>query len=165
MFWNKVKSEAKPNRIDSLIGTETVLRGDVSFAGGLRIEGEVKGDISVSPDAVGTLMLGENAVVNGNIRVSHLIVYGSITGTIHVTYLVELRPTAVILGDVYYGAMEMQTGAVIEGNLVHLNADAASAIKATNPNKFISRSYPPVMGAQAPFASSKTPLSENYEEH
>ena len=150
MFWNKSKAEARPNRIDSLIGTETVLRGEVNFAGGLRIDGEVEGDISVSPDAVGTLMVGEKGIVHGDVRVSHLIVYGSITGTIHVTDLIELRPTAVILGDVYYGVMEMQMGAVIEGNIVHLQADSSKVTNATNPTKFISRNYPPAVPAKIP---------------
>jgi cytoskeletal protein CcmA (bactofilin family) len=137
-----------------------VLRGEVDFAGGLRIEGEVNGDISVSPDAVGTLMVGEKGVVNGDVRVSHLVVYGSITGTIHVTDLIELRPTAVILGDVYYGAIEMQMGAVIEGNLVHLAADSSSASKATNPSKFISHTYPPAVTAKTPIPATLIPVPE-----
>ena len=92
-------------------------------------------------------MVGEKGCVNGDIRVSHLIVYGSITGTIHVTDLIELRPTAVILGDVYYGSMEMQMGAVIEGNLEHLKTEAGQVTNATHPSKFISHNYPPVVPA------------------
>jgi cytoskeletal protein CcmA (bactofilin family) len=124
LFWNKVKSEARPNRIDSLIGTDTVVEGDVNFAGGLRVEGEVKGNVSVAHAGAGVLMLGENAIVNGNVHVTHLVVYGSITGSVYVTDLVELRPTAVIVGDVHYGTLEMQMGAVIDGHLVHVEVES-----------------------------------------
>lgn len=120
------KSEARPNRIDSLIGQDTVVVGDVNFAGGLRIEGEVKGDVSVFQAGAGVLMLGENALVTGNVRVTHLVVFGSIVGSVYATDLVELRPTAHIVGDVHYGTLEMQMGAVIEGHLVHAEAESNS---------------------------------------
>jgi len=123
LFWKKVKSEARPNRIDSLIGPDTAVDGDVNFVGGLRIEGEVKGDVCVSHAGAGILMMGEKGIVEGNVRVTHLVVYGTITGSVYVTDLVELRPSARIVGDVHYGSLEMQMGAVIEGHLVHVEAE------------------------------------------
>jgi cytoskeletal protein CcmA (bactofilin family) len=127
LFWKKNKFESRTGRIGSLIGPDTVMKGDVDFIGDLRVEGAVRGDVSVSLDGSGVLMLGENGIVNGNVRVTHLVVYGSITGSVYVTDLVELRSSAVISGDVYYGTMEMQMGAVIEGNLVHLEALSKSS--------------------------------------
>ncbi len=127
MFWKNSKSEALASRIDSLIGPETVVVGDVNFAGGLRVEGEIKGNVGVSPAGTGVLMLGEKGRVNGNVRVNHLVVYGAITGSVYVADLVELRPSARIFGDVHYGTLEMQMGAVIEGRLVHVATESLPA--------------------------------------
>ena len=48
MFFQK--SSKSQNRIDSLIGAGTVICGDVTFAGGLRIDGEVKGNVQANSD-------------------------------------------------------------------------------------------------------------------
>lgn len=126
LFWKNAKTEARPNRIDSLIGPDTVVEGDLNFAGGMHIEGEVKGDVSVSHAGAGVLMLGETALIEGNVRVTHLVVHGTITGSVYATDLVELRHSARIVGDVHYGSLEIQMGAVIEGHLVHVEAESRS---------------------------------------
>lgn len=124
MFGKTTNTESKPNRIDSLIGPGTVIEGDITFTGGLRVEGEVKGDISVASTGTGILMLGGDGVVTGNIRVSHLVVDGTINGSVYVLDSVELRPTAKVMGDINYGTLEMQLGAVIHGHLVHIDPNA-----------------------------------------
>lgn len=123
MFGKPVKQEPRPNRIDSLIGPGTVVEGDVNFTGGLRVEGEIKGDISVASTDTGILMLGGEGIITGSVRVTHLIVDGTINGSVYVTDSVELRPSAKVLGDIHYGTLEMQLGAVIQGTLVHVEPD------------------------------------------
>jgi cytoskeletal protein CcmA (bactofilin family) len=50
--------------------------------------------------------------------VSNLVVFGRIDGSVYVTGLVELRASAKVSGDVYYGSLEMEAGSVIDGRLV-----------------------------------------------
>jgi cytoskeletal protein CcmA (bactofilin family) len=117
------KKPPKPQtRIDSLIGAGTRIEGNVIFAGGLRIDGEVKGDVRCGDGQAGTLVISEHARVEGQIAVAHLVVNGTIAGPVHVTDFVELQPRSRVTGDVHYASMEMHLGAVVDGRLVHKGA-------------------------------------------
>jgi cytoskeletal protein CcmA (bactofilin family) len=115
MFGAKGKPQ---NRIDSLIGTGTTVEGDVNFIGGLRIDGKVKGNVVAFDDKPGMLVVSEQAVVEGEIRVHHVVINGAVVGPIHAAETLELQPKANVTGDVYYKTLEMQLGAVVQGRLV-----------------------------------------------
>lgn len=111
----------KPNgRIDSLIGAGTVIEGNITFSGGLRIDGEVRGCVRALEGQPGTLVISEHARVDGEVNVSHLVVNGVINGPVHALESLELQPHARVTGDVEYNAIEMHLGAVVQGRLVHL---------------------------------------------
>lgn len=114
----KKKGDPLQERIDCLIGPGTSIEGDLTFTGGLRIDGSVHGDVTVSDIKAGTLVIGDGGRIEGDVRVSHVIVYGEIRGTIYATGLVDLRANARIAGDVHYDALEMQAGSEITGHLV-----------------------------------------------
>jgi cytoskeletal protein CcmA (bactofilin family) len=125
-FQRRDKGDPLQERIDCLIGVGTSLVGDLVFAGGLRIDGRIQGDVTVSNVKSGTLVIGDEGVIEGDIRVSHLIVYGRVLGSVYTTGLVDLRSRAHITGDVHYSLIEMQAGTVIEGVLVpHRPGEAA----------------------------------------
>lgn len=114
------KSSAKPTgKIDSLIGAGTRIDGDVSFSGGLRIDGEVRGNVTGIGGDGATLVLSEQASVEGEIRVAHVVVNGTVKGPIHATDTLELQPRSRVSGDVFYQNLEMHLGAVVDGRLVH----------------------------------------------
>jgi len=75
-MWERKKRSTPQKRIDSLIGAGTVVNGDVTFSGGLRIDGHVLGSVVAANDEPCTLVIGEQAKVDGEIRVSHLVVNG-----------------------------------------------------------------------------------------
>jgi len=114
MFGRKTK-----NTIDSLIGISTSIIGDVHFKGGLRIDGHVKGNVIASEVETSILVISEQAKIEGDVRVAHLVVNGEITGQVFSSELLELQPKARITGDVYYKALEMHGGAVVSGKLTH----------------------------------------------
>jgi hypothetical protein len=62
----------KPSPIDSLIGTGTTIEGNVTFTGGLRIDGHVKGNVRATGSKPGTLVISELAKVEGDIDVAHV---------------------------------------------------------------------------------------------
>lgn len=107
------------NTIDSLIGQSTSIEGDLHFKGGLRIDGKVKGNVIAEEGQQSLLVISENARVEGEVRVSHLIVNGEIVGPVFSTDLLELQPKARITGDVNYKALEMHGGALVSGKLTH----------------------------------------------
>lgn len=123
------KQQSKPqNRIDSLIGIETRVDGDLNFTGGLRIDGEVNGNVSAVPGKPSTLVLSEHGRVNGNINVMHLVVNGEVNGAVQVGEYLELQVKAKVTGDVCYKALEMQLGAIVEGKLLHLSEEASEKV-------------------------------------
>ena len=117
MFGKKVN---KPqNRIDSLIGAGTTIEGNISFTGGLRVDGEIKGNVIASGDQASTLVVSEQARIDGEIHVSHLVVNGTINGPVHSAEFLELQAHSRVKGDVHYNTLEMHLGAVVDGRLVH----------------------------------------------
>lgn len=114
MFGRKSKST-----IDSLIGISTSIVGDVHFKGGLRIDGHIKGNVIAEASDTSMLVISEQARIEGEVRVAHLVVNGEIRGQVYSSELLELQPKARITGDVHYKALEMHGGAVVSGKLSH----------------------------------------------
>jgi cytoskeletal protein CcmA (bactofilin family) len=127
------KSSKPQNRIDCLIGTGTRVEGNVIFSGGLRVDGHVRGNIIAEEEKPGTLVISEQAQVEGEIRVPHVVINGVVCGPVNSTEYVELQAKANVTGDVYYNALEMQLGAVVQGRLVHQDAAKSEKIVQLKP--------------------------------
>ena len=106
----------KPPPIRSLIGEGVVVRGDIRFDEGLRIDGEVHGDVDAS-DGRSILVISEKARVHGKVRACHVIINGEVCGPVHSDELLELQPKARVEGDIRYQTLEMHQGAQIDGLL------------------------------------------------
>src|SRR6185312_6958546 len=120
---------SKPqNRIDSLIGAGTTVEGNISFSGGLRVDGRIRGNVATADDQPSTLVLSEKAQIEGEIKVSHAVVNGTVIGPVHGTQYVELQPKSNVTGDVHYRTLEIQLGAVVQGRLVHQDDDKAHKV-------------------------------------
>jgi cytoskeletal protein CcmA (bactofilin family) len=103
--------------IKSLIAQGSRIEGNLRFTEGLRVDGEVFGDLRANPDQPSILVISEEAVVQGAIDADHVIINGSVKGPVSARELLELQPRARIEGDVSYKALEMHQGAVISGQL------------------------------------------------
>jgi cytoskeletal protein CcmA (bactofilin family) len=124
------RSQKQPQkRIDSLIGAGTTVAGDVAFSGGLRIDGVVKGNVSTANGETGTLVVSEQARVDGEIKVSHVVVNGTVNGPITANDFLELQAKAKVVGDIEYRTLEMHTGAVVQGRLHHAEPGTASVVE------------------------------------
>lgn len=128
------RSENKPqNRIDSLIGAGTRVEGNIRFSGGLRIDGEIKGNVEATDSATAsTLVLSEDARIEGAVKVAHFVANGVVVGPVAVSESLEMQSKARIVGDVEYVLIEMHQGAVIEGRLVHLGKTVELKLAASN---------------------------------
>lgn len=112
--------------IKSLIAGGTRIEGNMKFNEGLRVDGEVFGDIQASTEETSLLVISEAAVVQGAIQADHVIINGTVRGPVHARELLELQPKARIEGDVSYVALEMHQGATISGQLRPLVAGAGA---------------------------------------
>lgn len=121
------KQATKPQgRIDSLVGAGTSLVGDVIFKGGLRVDGEIKGNVRAADDQPTTLVISEHARIEGEITVSHVVINGTVIGPVHSSDFLELQTRARVTGDVEYSSIEMHLGAIVQGRLVHQGVTAKS---------------------------------------
>lgn len=114
------KKDNKPqNRIDTLIGAGTTITGDIAFSGGLRIDGEIIGNVHAAGDQASTLVVSEHARIQGEVSVSHLVINGTVNGPVVSTGFLELQAKARVTGDIQYNSIEMHLGAVVDGRMIH----------------------------------------------
>ncbi|HUR00019.1 MAG TPA: polymer-forming cytoskeletal protein [Gemmatimonadaceae bacterium] len=110
---------SQPSPIDSLIGAGTTIEGNISFTGGLRIDGNVKGNVRALGNKPGTLVVSELAKVEGEIDVSHVVINGTVAGPVRASEYVELLPKARVTGNVSYKSIEIHVGAIVMGQMIY----------------------------------------------
>lgn len=118
---------------DCTLGASIVIDGNVSFSGALQVDGIVRGDIQSTGAEPASLMVSETGQVIGEIRVPRVVVSGSVSGSILAVDRVELRSRARIAGDIRYGTIEIQLGAVISGRLIHEDVEGGGKIVSLKP--------------------------------
>jgi len=105
--------------VDTLVGRQTELLGDVKFKGGLHVDGVVKGMVSASSDKEAVLSVSESGSIEGDVYVANVIINGSIHGDVHALGRLTLNSCARVVGNVHYKTMEMASGATVNGQMVH----------------------------------------------
>ena len=109
----------KTTRMDTLVGSQSEVSGDVKFTGGLHIEGTIKGNVIAENDGNSLVQLSENGTIEGEIRAPFVVLNGVVVGDVHGGEHVELASKARVAGNVYYNLIEMAVGAEVNGKLVH----------------------------------------------
>lgn len=105
--------------IDTLVGPNSRVIGDLFFKGGCHVDGTIKGNVSADSDSDSALSISEEAIVEGGVTVPYVVLNGIVRGDVFAHQRVELGPTARVIGNVYYNLIEMAIGAEINGKLVH----------------------------------------------
>jgi cytoskeletal protein CcmA (bactofilin family) len=122
------KKAAPQKRIDSLIGAGTIVEGDVTFSGGLRVDGTVRGQVATVDNQPATLVVSEHAIIDGEVRVSHVVINGTVRGPVVAHDYLELQAKARVNGDVTYRTLEMHVGAIVQGKLMHAEQQESAAV-------------------------------------
>lgn len=117
-MWGK-KQTTKSAKIDTLIGQNTEIHGDVIFTGGLHVDGTVRGNVFAEAGTGSVLSLSERGLIEGEVKVPNVVLNGSVVGDVHASEHIELAAHARVTGNVYYKVIEMARGAEVNGNLVH----------------------------------------------
>ena len=126
MFKHKLPY-ADGQAIDTLIGPQVTLHGDLVFSGGLYVEGRVHGRIVAEEGAKAVLILAEQGRIEGEVRVPVVVINGALHGDVHASERVELAAKARVMGNVHYQVVEMRAGATLTGRLIHADAEAEVA--------------------------------------
>jgi cytoskeletal protein CcmA (bactofilin family) len=113
------RKRRKHSIIDTLVGPNSRVNGDLHFEGGCHIDGTVKGSVSSDPESNSAVSISEEGGIEGGVTVSYVVLNGIVRGDVYANQRVELGPTARVIGNVYYNLIEMAIGAEINGKLVH----------------------------------------------
>ncbi len=113
------KKQRRHTVVDTLVGTNTRINGDLNFEGGCHVDGTIKGNVSADTQSNSALSVSEEGNVEGGVTVPYVVLHGIVRGDVYATKRVELGPTARVIGNVYYNLIEMAIGAEINGKLVH----------------------------------------------
>ena len=105
--------------VDTLVGSNTKINGDLNFEGGCHVDGTVNGNVSADTESNSALSVSEDANIKGGVTVPYVVLHGIVRGDVFASKRVELGPTARVIGNVYYNLIQMAEGAEINGKLVH----------------------------------------------
>lgn len=133
MFSNRKKFRA--TKIDSLIGKNTELDGDVRFVGGLHVDGTIRGNVMAEAETPSVLTLSDHGTIEGEVKVPNIVLNGMVTGDVHASGYVELASSARVNGNVYYTLIEMAMGAEVNGNLVRLSDTVEAKVALTHTRR------------------------------
>lgn len=131
---NWLNNKKRPPPIRSLVGEGMVVQGSMRFHDGLRIDGQVMGDVIAEGEGRSILVISDNARVHGRVSAAHVIISGEVRGPVHSTELLELQPKARLQGDVRYELLEMHPGAIVDGELKPLRSADKPALKLAAAN-------------------------------
>jgi cytoskeletal protein CcmA (bactofilin family) len=126
---NKAKKAKSTTRIDTLIGRHTDMKGNISFSGGLRIDGSIEGNITATDDDSAVLTLSDHGRIDGDVRVPNIIINGQVNGNVYVSQHVELAPKARINGNLYYRMLEMAMGSEVNGHLIRAQDESEDVLQ------------------------------------
>ena len=131
-MWGQSKKPKQTAHIDSLIGQNTEIHGDVIFSGGLHVDGTVKGSVIAEQGEDSVLTLSERGTIEGEVKVPNVVVNGAIIGDLHASGHVELAAQARVHGNVYYSLIEMAMGSEVNGKLMHRSQDSEEVAEEEN---------------------------------
>ena len=118
--------------VDTLVGANTRISGDLHFTGGCHVDGTVNGSVTADPDSKSALSISEEGNIDGGVTVPYVVLNGIVKGDVFASQRVELGPTARVIGNVYYNLIEMAIGAEINGKLVHQPEGQVPLLEQTN---------------------------------
>jgi cytoskeletal protein CcmA (bactofilin family) len=111
IFKSSKDQEFNPQEIN-IINAGTSIVGDLNSEGDLRIDGVVKGSITVKTK----LVLGPSSKVDGNVKAANCDVQGTVNGNISIEDLLTVKATAKIVGDIKSQKLVIESGAEFNGN-------------------------------------------------
>jgi cytoskeletal protein CcmA (bactofilin family) len=130
MFNSKQKLHDSHEGGTTIIGSGTIIQGDIESKGDIRIDGVLIGSIK----GKAKILLGNDGVINGNIEGRDADILGKVTGDLKISGLLQLRGKCTIMGDIYTGKLEVEPTVTFNGschmgaNVVEFNAELPAAI-------------------------------------
>lgn len=152
---NKTQHKLTSTNFDTLISSKTEVEGDICFAGGLHIDGVVKGAVKAKEESDAVVRISDIGKIEGDVIAPHIIVNGRVDGDVYASKHIELAENASIEGNVYYHLIEMSMGAEVNGNLVHHKEPvgvsqhpSVEEMEGASPKKVVKKKAVPLQAVQ-----------------
>lgn len=123
----KSKANQSTAQVETLIGPQVVIRGDLHFSGGLYIEGHIIGKVMAEDGQRATITLAEQGSIEGEVRAPVVVINGRVDGDVYAERA-ELAAKACVQGNIHYQVVEMLAGSVFTGRLIHADASDKPAV-------------------------------------
>ena len=109
----KKRPAAEPGTISTLLGRDTDIEGALTFKETIRVDGRIKGKLVSSQ---GTVIVGENAVIEADVQVGVAIIRGKVNGRVEAGQRIEIYAPAQVTGDICAPTVTIDSGVVFNGN-------------------------------------------------
>jgi cytoskeletal protein CcmA (bactofilin family) len=100
-----------PSTSKNTLASDVEIKGNLKFSGELTFDGKLEGEINTD----GVLILGDSAVVNGNVNAQSVVVRGKITGNISAKEKIEIKTKAELFGDIRASKLMVEEGVTFVG--------------------------------------------------
>src|SRR3954463_14272058 len=100
-----------PTSSKNVLNSDVEIKGNLRFAGELTFEGKLEGEIN----SEGTLLLGDSAVVNGNINVGSVVVRGKVNGNVSAKDKIDIKAKSELFGDIRASKLVIEEGITFVG--------------------------------------------------
>ena len=117
--------------IKAYLGVDALFKGTLSFEGTVRIDGKFEGHVNTND----TLIIGETGDVSADIEAGTVICKGKMKGTIVASKKIEMHPSSKIIGNVQTPALNIELGAVLDGNCEMTGGNGKKTIKLIQEKK------------------------------
>ena len=138
-MFKKDNLETPPDKVNTLIGKDTFLKGSLESKGSIRIDGKVEGQV----DNKGDFFIGESGVVAADLKARNVTIAGQFEGTIDAGGRLELKRTAVAKGTFKASALHVEDGAVLDGNM-EMKTGAVATLLHSGKDKSVEQPKPQI---------------------
>jgi len=113
------KASQKVDKVESMIGGQSEITGDLNIKGTLQVDGYVKGQVKAD-----CVVLTETSRVQGDIIANKIIVSGRVEGNLKAEEAIEIMPKGKVIGDVFTNKISVAEGGELNGKVVMSERDS-----------------------------------------
>ena len=129
-FGTKDMKSRLNNSVTTLVGTDSIITGNLTFRHGCHVAGVVKGDVMAASGKKTELTVAQGGRVEGNAQATRMLIHGTVVGDLCCSGTISLSSSGRVQGSIEYAEIEIEKGAIISGSLTMLSAKAEKSTAA-----------------------------------
>ncbi len=105
-------SDKETDKLESVLGSNSTLKGELNVKGTLRVDGTVDGQLEADQ-----VILSESATLKGTIKAKKIIIGGKMEGNVSAQELVEIKSKGEVQGDIFTRKLVIIEGGEVNGKI------------------------------------------------